>query len=156
MEVDAGTQLAYAMRIAVGLFVGGLIGLAREFHNEPAGLRTHALVGLGAALFTVASELAFPGRDADPARIAAQIVSGIGFIGAGTILREGFSVRGLSTAASVWAVGGMGLAAGAGLFVLAIAGAVLALVALEGFGWFERRFLWPRGVGRPPQAERED
>jgi putative Mg2+ transporter-C (MgtC) family protein len=156
MDVDPGLQLSYAARLGLGLLLGAAVGFVRELHREPAGLRTHGLVGMGAALFTVASELAFPGRDTDPARIAAQIVTGIGFIGAGAILREGFTVRGLSTAASVWAVGGMGLAAGSGLFVLAVAGALLAILALEGFGWLERRFLWPRRIGAPATEEQDD
>jgi putative Mg2+ transporter-C (MgtC) family protein len=155
-DVDGVTQLWLSLRLAVGLLLGAGIGLVREFHHEPAGLRTHALVGLGAAIFTVASDVAFPGRDTDPSRIAANIVTGIGFIGAGAILREGFTVRGLSTAASLWAVGGIGLCAGAGLFVLAVAGAILAVVALEVFGQLERRLLWPRGVGAPAPRERED
>ena len=155
-DLDGTGQLWLSLRLAFALLLGAGIGLLREFHREPAGLRTHALVGLGAALFTVASEVAFPGRDVDPSRIAANIVTGLGFIGAGAILREGFTVRGLSTAASLWAVGAIGLSAGAGLFVLAGAGAVLTAFALEVFGQFERRYLWTRGIGAPPDVERDD
>jgi putative Mg2+ transporter-C (MgtC) family protein len=121
-------QAELAVRLALSLGLGALIGLEREYHRQAAGFRTHSLVALGAALFTVVSAYGFEG--ADPSRIAAQIVSGIGFIGAGTILHYRGSVRGLTTAASLWAVAAVGMAAGAGLYVLALFGSVLVLVAL--------------------------
>ena len=121
-------QAELAVRLALSLGLGALIGLEREYHRQAAGFRTHSLVALGAALFTVVSAYAFEG--ADPTRIAAQIVSGIGFIGAGTILHYRGSVKGLTTAASLWAVAAVGMAVGAGLYVLAFLGAALVLVAL--------------------------
>ena len=97
----------------------------------PAGFRTHALVGLGSAIFTVVSALAFTGPTSDPTRIAAQIVTGVGFLGGGAILHYRGAVRGLTTAASLWAVAAVGMAAGAGLYVIAVGGAVLVVVTLE-------------------------
>jgi putative Mg2+ transporter-C (MgtC) family protein len=118
------------LRLAAGLVLGAIIGFEREFHRQPAGFRTHSLVSLGAALFTVVSAFGFSGPLVDPTRIAAQIVSGIGFIGAGTILQYRGNIRGLTTAASLWSVAAIGTAAGAGLFVVAAVGTLLILVVL--------------------------
>jgi putative Mg2+ transporter-C (MgtC) family protein len=113
----------------------------------PAGFRTHALVGLGAAIFTVVSAFAFPGPLSDPTRIAAQIVTGVGFLGGGAILHYRGSVKGLTTAASLWAVAAVGMAAGAGLYVIAVGGAVMVIVALDLFdrleGYARRRWNMP-------------
>ena len=107
------------LRLALAAGLGGAIGLERELREREAGLRTHTLVSLGAALFTIAGAYGF--RDFhnsfDPTRIAAQIVTGIGFLGAGAIIRQGLSVRGLTTAATLWVVAAIGLATGAGLLV---------------------------------------
>ncbi|NLN06375.1 MAG: MgtC/SapB family protein, partial [Firmicutes bacterium] len=100
------------LRLFVSVLLGGLVGLERERHNRPAGLRTHILVCLGSALIMIVSFAGFSGTfgfSGDPARIAAQVVSGIGFLGAGTILRQGGFVRGLTTAASLWVVAAVGL-----------------------------------------------
>lgn len=116
-----------------------MIGLEREFREREAGLRTHLLVALGAALFTIVSAFGF--RDVlthdpnvvvrlDPSRIAAQVVSGIGFLGAGAIIRQGLSIRGLTTAATLWVVAAIGMAAGAGFYSVAVITTVIALVAL--------------------------
>jgi putative Mg2+ transporter-C (MgtC) family protein len=107
-----------------------VIGLERELHRQPAGFRTHSLVAVGSALFTIVSAYGFAGASVDPTRIAAQIVSGIGFIGAGTILQHRGNVRGLTTAASLWSVAAIGMAAGAGMVVIALVGTVLILVVL--------------------------
>ena len=123
-------QLELGLRLTAGLVLGAIIGFERELHRQPAGFRTHSLVALGAALFTVVSAYGFEGEGVDPTRIAAQIVSGIGFIGAGTILQHRGSVRGLTTAASLWAVAAIGTAAGAGLLVMAVVGTLLILVVL--------------------------
>jgi putative Mg2+ transporter-C (MgtC) family protein len=149
VEIDAATQLSLLSRIGLALVLGAIIGLERELQREEAGLRTHALVGLGAALFTILSGHAFAGADGDPTRIAAQVVTGIGFIGAGTIIRNGGAVRGLSTAASLWAVGGIGMASGAGLFILAIGGTLLAMFVLEVLDRLEQRLI--RGRLTPPR-----
>jgi putative Mg2+ transporter-C (MgtC) family protein len=130
-DLTLETQLELGLRLAVGLVLGAAIGFERELHRQPAGFRTHSLVALGAALFTVVSAFGFPGEASDPTRIAAQIVSGIGFIGAGTILQYRGHIRGLTTAASLWSVAAIGTAAGAGLFAVAIVGTVLILVILS-------------------------
>lgn len=123
------------IRLMVAMVVGGLVGLERELHDRPAGLRTHILVCLGAALIMIISvrvSLSMVGiTESDPARIAAQVVSGIGFLGAGTILREGVTVRGLTTAASLWIAAALGLGAGAGLYAETAFATVLTLVSLS-------------------------
>jgi putative Mg2+ transporter-C (MgtC) family protein len=128
---DAASQLEPLLRLAVGLLLGAAVGWERELQRMPAGFRTHALVGLGAAIFTVVSAFAFPGPLTDPTRIAAQIVTGVGFLGGGAILHYRGNVRGLTTAASLWAVSAIGMAAGAGLYVVAVGGAVLVVVTLD-------------------------
>jgi putative Mg2+ transporter-C (MgtC) family protein len=140
MSYDLVTQIDFLLRLAVGLVLGGVVGWEREMQRMPAGFRTHALVGLGSALFTVVSAFAFPGENTDPTRIAAQIVTGIGFLGGGVILHHGGNVRGLTTAASLWTVAAIGMAAGAALYLVAVGGAVLAIVALELFQRFEHAF----------------
>lgn len=126
---------------AAGLF-GTLIGLDREYREKDAGFRTHFLVAMGSALLMIVSQWGFEeflsvhdGARFDPGRIAAQVVSGIGFIGAGTIIFHRQIVRGLTTAASLWATAGIGLAAGAGLYALGAVATLLALVALEGLSY---------------------
>lgn len=152
-------QLELGMRLAAGLVLGAVIGFERELHHQPAGFRTHSLVALGAALFTVVSAYAFVGPAVDPTRIAAQIVSGIGFIGAGTILQHRGSIRGLTTAASLWAVAAIGTAAGAGLLVMALVGTALILVVLsllDRVEEFARRRLHLAGdVPQPGEEEDE-
>ena len=135
MTVDLGfnRELELAARMAVALGLGALIGFEREFRHQPAGFRTHALVALGSSLFTIISAYGFAGPTVDPTRIAAQIVSGIGFIGAGTILHHSGGIRGLTTAASLWSAAAIGMAAGAGLVVIAAIGVLLILVVLNLF-----------------------
>jgi len=125
-------------RLALAAVLGGAIGFERELREREAGLRTHLLVCLGSALFTIVSAYGF--RDfltsgdqvirADPTRIAAQIVTGIGFLGAGAIIRQGLSVRGLTTAATLWVAAAIGIAAGAGYYSGAVLGTVVTLIAL--------------------------
>ena len=129
-DLSAQMQLELGLRLTAGLVLGAIIGFERELHRQPAGFRTHSLVALGAALFTIVSAYGFTGDTVDPTRIAAQIVSGIGFIGAGTILQHRGNIRGLTTAASLWAVAAIGTAAGAGLLVMAVVGTLLILVVL--------------------------
>ena len=124
------------LRLFVAGALGGAIGLERELRERQAGLRTHLVVSVGAALFTLVSAYGFSGFDGkvDPTRIAAQIVSGIGFLGAGAIIRQGLSVRGLTTAASLWLVAAIGMAAGAGYWdgaLIATLGALLTLGPLR-------------------------
>jgi len=120
------------LRLLVAALLGAAVGLEREFHDHPAGTRTHLLVALGSALFTVLSVHGFSasGVTVDPTRIAAQIVTGIGFLGAGAIIHSGTSVRGLTTAASLWATAAIGLAAGVGLYGLAVAATIIVVLSL--------------------------
>ena len=113
--------------------LGGLIGAEREYRAKTAGTRTHFLVALGAALLVLVSKYGF-GSEGDPGRVAAQIVSGIGFIGAGAIMVDRRSVHGLTTAAGIWVAAGIGMAAAAGLYMLSVVTAVLSLIGLEVFG----------------------
>ena len=134
--IDVALQLDLAVRLLIAAALGAAVGAEREIHGHPAGIRTHMLVALGSALFTVMSIHGFGleggpnSAPVDPSRIAAQIVSGIGFLGAGAILKDGVVIRGLTTAASLWATSAVGLAAGAGEHILAIVGAVIILTSL--------------------------
>ncbi len=143
MSFDVGSDLGLVLRLVVAAVLGAAIGLEREIHEHPAGMRTHLLVSLGSAGFTVLSIYAFPGPVSDPSRVAAQIVTGVGFLGAGAILKEGANVRGLTTAASLWAVAAVGMAAGAGSLVVGIAITVIVVVSL-----WPLRILSDRFVGR--------
>jgi len=131
-----GDMWVMALRLCLAAFLGGIVGYEREIHEHPAGLRTHILVSMGAALITMIS-LSFGVHGNDPARIAAQIVSGIGFLGAGTIIRQGNVVRGLTTAASLWTVSGIGMAVAIGgkfVFLATVATGIvfLTLTLLRG------------------------
>jgi putative Mg2+ transporter-C (MgtC) family protein len=125
-------------RLALAAALGAVLGLERELREREAGLRTHLLVSVGSALFTIVSAYGFrefltSGQNvirADPTRIAAQIVTGIGFLGAGAIIRQGLAVRGLTTAATLWVVAAIGMAAGAGYYSAATMTTAVALVAL--------------------------
>jgi putative Mg2+ transporter-C (MgtC) family protein len=139
-------ELVFRLLIAAGL--GSLVGAERERLIWAAGLRTHMLVCVGSCLFMVVSAYGFasvigPGVVLDPSRVAAQVVSGIGFLGAGSILLRGDLVRGLTTAASLWTVAAIGLAVGGGLYVEAVAATIIILVILAGIKplekWYQRR-----------------
>lgn len=123
------TDLEIILRLLLATFLGAVIGFQREKSGKEAGLRTNMLICLGSALFTVLSIYAFPG--ADIARVAAYIAAGIGFIGAGVILhREGGGVAGLTSAATIWAVAGIGMSAGAGRYIVSVAACILTLIVL--------------------------
>ena len=129
------------LRIAIGALLGSLIGLERHLRAKEAGVRTHFLVGLGSALFMVISQFGFGDAERfDAARVAAQVVSGMGFLGAGLIIFHKNSVRGLTTAAGIWVVSAIGLACGAGMFWVAAAVAVMAVVCLEAMHFVLRRY----------------
>lgn len=122
-----------ALRLVLAGLLGGIIGYEREYTNRPAGFRTHILVCVGAALVMITSEYIFARYDGsiDPARLGAQVVSGIGFLGAGTIIRDGVNVRGLTTAASLWAVSCVGIAVGTGFYEgAAVATAIIFLTLI--------------------------
>ena len=137
------------VRLLVAAALGGAIGIERELRDRDAGFRTHLLVSVGAALFTLISAYAWTdfefgradGVTFDPTRIAAQIVTGIGFLGAGAIIRHGLSVRGLTTAATLWIAAAIGMACGAGFYWAAVIGTAIALVSLGPLRFVSRRVL---------------
>lgn len=137
LTIDALSLGATLGRLFLAALIGALIGFEREASGKPAGFRTNLLICLGAALITevsfdVARDITLPsGFRADPGRIAAQIVTGVGFLGAGTIMQARGSVIGLTTAATMWVVAGIGMAIGAGAYALGVTAAVLTLVALR-------------------------
>jgi putative Mg2+ transporter-C (MgtC) family protein len=140
------------LRLALAAVLGGAIGFERELRDREAGLRTHTLVSLGAALFTIAGAYGF--RDFhssfDPTRIAAQVVTGIGFLGAGAIIRMGLSVRGLTTAATLWVAAAIGLTAGAGYYSAAVITTAIVLLSL----WPLRIFAYRVMTRFRPETER--
>jgi putative Mg2+ transporter-C (MgtC) family protein len=155
----------FLLRIIVAALLGGLIGLERDVHGRAAGLRTHLLVSLGSALFMVMSELVathavtltnqgVARMFSDPGRIAAQIVTGIGFLGAGTIIKEGLTIRGLTTAACLWLVAAVGMAAGGGYLLIAISTTFIALTSLIGLHYLE--WIYPKDSYRVLTIETPD
>lgn len=130
------------LRIILSCILGGLIGMERESVNRPAGLRTHILVCMGSTLVMLTGIFMFDQyngiTDLDPARLGAQVVSGIGFLGAGTILREGLTVKGLTTAASLWGVACIGLAVGSGFYLGSVVSTLLVFIILFFFSKFEQ------------------
>lgn len=146
----------FLIRIAVGMGLAAVLGIEREASGKAAGLRTYAMVGLGAAVFTVISMEGF--EQADDSRVAAQIVSGIGFLGAGAIFRSGPLVKGLTTAAGLWAAAAVGMAAGAGQLLWAVVATILGIVVLAGLRLLEPLLNWLRrtvvveATVAPPEA----
>ena len=138
--IDA-TDWQMIMRLFLAALLGGIVGMERGSGDRPAGLRTHVLVCTGSALIMLVSIYAFDPQTytRDPGRIAAQVVSGIGFLGAGTILHEGLTVRGLTTAASLWMVAAIGLAVGSGMVLMGIISTVIMLITLVTFHGWEKR-----------------
>jgi len=128
------TDMQIIMRLSLSLILGGLVGLERQLHRRAAGLRTHILVSLGSCLIMLTSLYVFDIYNheipLDPTRLAAGVITGIGFLGAGAIIREREGVKGLTTAASLWVVAGIGLAIGSGFYIGGVFTTVLALVAL--------------------------
>ena len=129
------------LRLMVACVLAAVVGYDREYRAKDAGLKTHFLVALGSALFMIISRYGFgDSTQVDFSRVAAQVVSGIGFIGAGTIIFQKQVVRGLTTAASLWATSGIGMAAGAGLYSIAVAATLLTLIGLEAVGYLFKKF----------------
>ena len=137
-------DIEFAIRLSVATFLGGLIGFERESHGKEAGVRTYSLVCLGSALVMIVSfemyEMYKAVTTVDPSRIAAQVVSGIGFLGAGAIIRFPQGIKGLTTAAGIWAVSGIGLACGLGFHRLAVLATMLVLIVLIVFSKLDRFF----------------
>jgi putative Mg2+ transporter-C (MgtC) family protein len=131
------------LRILVAALLGGVIGLEREIREHTAGFRTHILVSVGAAAFTLASSYGLEGTDFDPNRISAQVVTGIGFLGAGAIIRYGVTVRGLTTAASLWTVAAVGLLTAQGFYPAALITTAVVVVSLYLLRLIEERVLYP-------------
>ena len=134
------------LRVLVAAVLGAAVGLERERQDQPAGLRTHMILVIGATLAMVLSVnvgylYARPGTPSDPARLAAQVISGIGFLGAGAILRYGFTVKGLTTATSLWTMAIVGMTVGAGYYLIGVATTVLMLVVLALLNTLENRFV---------------
>lgn len=126
-------EIEIVLRLFAAVVLGGAIGYEREYTNRPAGFRTHILVCVGSALVMITSQymmLKYPGTNVDPTRLGAQVISGIGFLGAGTIIRDGFNVRGLTTAASLWAVSCVGIAVGGGFYGGAVAATIFIFLTL--------------------------
>ncbi|MEZ4387451.1 MAG: MgtC/SapB family protein [Candidatus Krumholzibacteriia bacterium] len=145
MTTNLPDVLDALVKLVLAAALGGLIGFERDKHGRAAGLRTHLLVSMGAAVFMilsrhVAAQTSGSGYIADPGRIAAQIVAGIGFLGAGVILKTGHHVRGLTTAACLWTAAGVGMAAGGGFYAIAGATTALALLSLVLLKVLERRY----------------
>ncbi len=144
-EVNWETSL---IRILFSFVLGMLIGIERETHHQPAGMRTHILISIGSTMVMLVSifvpQTFTNFQNGDPGRIAAQVVSGIGFLGAGAILKFGTDIKGLTTAASIWAMAAIGLAVGAGMFIISIAGVVVILFALTIMDFFEKKLFKER------------
>ena len=139
------------IRMLLAVLIGGIIGFEREAHKRAAGLRTHILVCIGAALFTmssiyIAQHYGGADQNCDPSRIASGIVMGIGFLGAGAIIRERAAVSGLTTAASLWGVAGIGMALGCGFYKLALISAIAIFVSLVALGKFTRKYMGKKGA----------
>jgi putative Mg2+ transporter-C (MgtC) family protein len=132
------------IRILIAAVLGGIIGIEREIREHTAGFRTHILVSVGSAAFTLASSYGLEGSSFDPNRISAQVVTGIGFLGAGAIIRYGVSVRGLTTAASLWTVAAVGLLAAQGFYSAALITTGLVIVSLYILRLIEERILYTR------------
>jgi putative Mg2+ transporter-C (MgtC) family protein len=126
--------------ILLAVFCGSIIGIERQFKHKPAGLRTNIMICLGAAVFTLISEKMASGTQGEITRIAAQIVTGVGFLGAGAVIQDRGGIYGLTTAATIWLVASIGMACGARLYYLAIVTTVLALVVLIGLGRIDKYF----------------
>ncbi len=145
---------SYILSIVIAALLGGAIGLEREYRSKEAGFRTHFLVGLGSGLFMVLSLhgfddfLGIQGIQRDPSRIAAQVVSGIGFIGAGCIIFQKNAVKGLTTAAGLWVTSAIGMTAGAGMYLLAGVATVLVLLCLEGSDFIHHRVFHDRDLSK--------
>ena len=135
--MDLNFQIVFKLLLAA--FLGGAVGLERELHGKPAGLRTNMFICFGSALFTILSSEMAAASGGDPTRIASQLIPGIGFIGAGSIIRARGSVLGLTTAATIFVLASIGMAVGAGLYATALFAAFVILTGLGVLGWIERR-----------------
>lgn len=155
------TILDICLRLSCALLVGVVIGTEREYTHRPAGMRTHMLVSLGACVVMMIGQLIYVqyqsyGATPDPARLGAQVITGVGFLGAGTIMREGPTVKGLTTAASLWATACLGLAAGGGYYGVALAGMIFIFVTLTIFEVFQKKLVGSHRVADDYQVTAND
>ena len=137
LKLTTAQEIEIAVRLLLAAIFGLAVGYERRSADKPAGLRTLSLVCLGSAIFTIISAFGF--ETADQSRVAAQIVTGVGFLGAGTILRSGVTISGLTTAATIWATAAIGMAVGSGLYIVSVSGTVLVLVILYVFSPARRK-----------------
>ena len=137
LKLTTAQEIEIAVRLLLAAIFGLAVGYERRSADKPAGLRTLSLVCLGSAIFTIISAFGF--ETADQSRVAAQIVTGVGFLGAGTILRSGVTIAGLTTAATIWATAAIGMAVGSGLYIVSVSGTVLVLVILYVFAPARRK-----------------
>jgi putative Mg2+ transporter-C (MgtC) family protein len=138
------SEIEITIRLLLSCFFGGVVGFIRERDRKAAGLRTHIMVAVGSTLFTLVSiYMAMTFVNVDASRVAAAVVTGIGFLCAGAIIRDGGSVRGLTTAASVWAVSAIGIAVGCGMYFTASVATFIAFIVLEGLSRVERKYISP-------------
>lgn len=149
------------LRLLCAMVIGLIIGTEREYTNRPAGMRTHILVALGACAVMVTGQLVFQqysayGASPDPSRLSAQVITGVGFLGAGTILREGANVKGLTTAASLWAVACLGIAAGGGYYTIALAGMVFIFLTLTILEVIQHKLMGPHAGEKDYTLETDD
>ena len=150
-----------ALRLGCAMLVGLIIGIEREYTHRPAGMRTHILVALGSCAVMLTGQMIFAqyqsyGATPDPARLAAQVIAGVGFLGAGTIMRDGASVKGLTTAASLWGVACLGIAVGGGYYVIALVGTILVILTLTIFEWLQTILLRFKGGCRSYVVDTRD
>jgi putative Mg2+ transporter-C (MgtC) family protein len=153
--------LEIALRLLFAMIIGLIVGIEREYTHRPAGMRTHILVALGSCVVMLTGQMIFAqylpyGATPDPARLAAQVIAGVGFLGAGTILRDGASVKGLTTAASLWGVACLGLAVGGGYYVIALVGTVLVILTLTLFELLQKLLLRFKGGCRSYVVDTHD
>jgi putative Mg2+ transporter-C (MgtC) family protein len=154
--VSSSTELELALRLLVALILGAIIGLEREYHRHPAGLRTMAMVSVGSCLYTLLGTVV-GNRNTDPTRIAAQVVTGVGFLGAGAILRQGVNVHGLTTAASIWVVAAVGMTVGFGIYLLPTMCTLLVVISLVCIRPLETKLFGKEAEANPmPAAQDRD
>jgi len=149
-------ELDLALRVSVALLLGLCIGAEREFRGHPAGLRTLALISAGSCMFTGLGLIPDFPRSVDPTRIAAQVVTGVGFLGAGSILRQGELVRGLTTAASIWVAASLGMAVGFGYYALAVFVTLVVVLVLFALKPVEERIFRRRGHRRETDQQQDE
>jgi putative Mg2+ transporter-C (MgtC) family protein len=158
-QLNLGGEAELGLRLVVALLLGLILGTERELRGHPAGIKTMGLISIGACMFTALGLLPTFGKTVDPTRIAAQIVTGVGFLGAGAILRQGDDVRGLTTAASIWVAAAVGMAVGFGYYAVAVFAVLLVVVMLLAIRPVEERFIrkrWNRRHDDPPTSDRRE